>query len=53
MRPQEHLVSVQFGRAGDSGYGLTWPFLIDGEQVAVPRPLVVILKSLAIGLGLA
>jgi len=33
--------------------GLTWPFLISGKQVAVPRPLVVILKSLAISLGLA
>ena len=33
MEHQEHLVSVQFGRAGDSGYRLTWPFLIDGEQV--------------------
>jgi len=33
--------------------GLTWPFLIDDKQVAAPRPLVVILKSLAIGLGLA
>jgi len=33
--------------------GLSCPFLIDGKQVAVPRPLVVSLKSLAIGLGLA
>ena len=53
MQPQEHLVSVQFARAGDPGYGLTWPFLIDSEQVAVPRPLVIILRSLAISLGLA
>ena len=49
----DHRVSVQFGRAGDSGYGLTWPFLIDGKQLAVPRPLVVSLKSLAIRSGLA
>ena len=49
----DHRVSVQFGRAGDRDMGPTWPFLIDGKQGAVPRPLVVSLKSLAISLGLA
>jgi len=44
MEHQDHRESVQFGRAGDS-------FIIDGEQVAVPRPLVVILRSISLGLA--
>ena len=54
MEHHDHRVSVQFGRAGDPEYGTQLPVPHrDGKQVAVPRPLVVSLKPLAISLGLA
>jgi len=51
MEHQDHRVSVQFGRAGDSGSGTHLAVPHRRKQVAAPRPLVVILKSLAICLG--